>query len=243
MKWQGEEKLSWNAADGTHEQTPSMQRKEAKHEPSVGLETLPDEVLLLICSLLSPSAWCTLMTVNKRFNDLAADNSLWELIIPPKWKAESVNIISPPNDRLATDQIVNWWKGEDKSKLPFLRQCITAKKTISWRKAFLLWAKTESEYLLRLQTDSLPFPLWIKDAATFNIAPNSALPLGVIRSSRQGYGKPSFFCTSIHQHLLRSLDKRCNQRIAWKREIEFCASPLSKPSLQRGVYPYNWPRV
>ena len=194
MKWQGEEKLSWNAADGTHEQTPSMQRKEAKHEPSVGLETLPDEVLLLICSQLSPSEWCTLMIVNKRFNDLAADNSLWELIIPPKWKAESVNIISPPppNDRLASDQIINWWKGEDKPKLPFLRQCITAKKTISWRKAFLLWAKTESEYLLRLQTDSLPFPLWIKDAATFNIA-NSALPLGVIRSSRQGYGKQSLF--------------------------------------------------
>jgi hypothetical protein len=52
---------------------------------TVGIENLPDEVMLKVFSHLNPQALCRSAQVSHRWNSLAMDGSLWTQLYPVSW--------------------------------------------------------------------------------------------------------------------------------------------------------------
>jgi len=82
------------------------------HEMEEGdteLVLLPDEVWMLVFQFLLPSDWCCLSLVDKRFLNLAQDDSLWETIIPPLWKDQILSFFQHPQAQRESNNSAPSW--------------------------------------------------------------------------------------------------------------------------------------
>lgn len=61
---------------------------------NVGIENLPDEVMLKVFSHLNPQELCRSAQVSRRWNSLAMDGSLWMELYPVSWaKGMLLNLV------------------------------------------------------------------------------------------------------------------------------------------------------
>jgi len=77
-------------------------------EGDTELVLLPDEVWILVFQFLLPSDWCCLSLVDKRFLNLAQDDSLWETIIPPSWKDQILSFLQQHPQRESNNRATLW---------------------------------------------------------------------------------------------------------------------------------------
>ena len=164
--------------------------------PLPSIEALPDELLLFICSLLSPSEWCTLMITNKHLRDISDDNYLWAEIIPPDWKEEVQKVlVSSSSSTTENSSLVNQLKFWDRRLVPsnkwppsmrFLQGGVTEQETFSWRKAFFSWGRSALSNFTRSQPNGDVLPGWISDKPLFGM--NEELLKGSLSSGSHGYG-------------------------------------------------------
>ena len=164
--------------------------------PLPSIEALPDELLLFICSLLSPSEWCALMITNKHFRDISDDNYLWAEIIPPDWKEEVQKVlVSSSSSTTENSSLVNQLKFWDRRLVPsnkwppsmrFLQGGVTEQETFSWRKAFFAWGRSALSNFTRSHPNGDVLPGWITDKSSFGM--NEELLKGSISSGSHYYG-------------------------------------------------------